>query len=371
MFDSDSGLEAVPTDAIERRLVELETMIARIRAGQTRLLREIDLRQVPTGDGCRNLAEWVSSRVDVAPETAHAMVRIVHNRRAEIDDALVSGSVSFDRAVELTRLDIDATVAAGEAYSIPRLRNVIAGHRRLTRAEERRRHADRYLMLQPNLDQTSLRILGELVGVDAAAFEQVIVDTADQIFALPGGHREPRRARMADALVNIVVDSAMPSIRTGETSVASPVVSVLVDATQATATNGESGVRTLSGLRLGPAALEAILCDSIIEVNTVTADGVVLGVGDRARPIPPRIRRYIHQRDWMCTADGCASRYRLQPHHIVRHADGADNDPANLTLLCWFHHHVVIHRHGYRVDPDSTPGRLRFLPPEAGRDPPV
>ncbi len=73
----------------------------------------------------------------------------------------------------------------------------------------------------------------------------------------------------------------------------------------------------------------------------------------------------------MCTSDGCHSRYRLQPHHIRQRADGGADDPANLTLLCWFRHHVVIHRNQHRIDPDSRPGRIRFLPPEPGVDPPI
>jgi HNH endonuclease len=96
-----------------------------------------------------------------------------------------------------------------------------------------------------------------------------------------------------------------------------------------------------------------------------------LGVGAKTRTLPGRLRRAIHLRDRICTADGCLSTHRLQPHHIVHRADGGDDDPSNLTLLCWFHHHVVIHRRGHRIDPTSAPGRIRFLPPEPGTDPPI
>ncbi len=77
-------------------------------------------------------------------------------------------------------------------------------------------------------------------------------------------------------------------------------------------------------------------------------------------------------RDGGCTADGCSSRYRLQPHHMQWRTDGGDHDPDNLTTLCWFHHHVIIHGLGYRLDPDSPPQRRRFTLPSspAGPDPP-
>jgi hypothetical protein len=40
----------------------------------------------------------------------------------------------------------------------------------------------------------------------------------------------------------------------------------------------------------------------------------------------------------------CSSRSRLQPHHIKPRAQGGDHDPDNLITLCWYHHHVAIHR---------------------------
>ena len=62
-------------------------------------------------------------------------------------------------------------------------------------------------------------------------------------------------------------------------------------------------------------------------------------------------------------ADGCRSRYRLQPHHITPRSQGGTHHPSNLTTLCWYHHHVVIHRHGYQIDPTTPPQRRRFLKP--------
>lgn len=366
-MNSDPTLDTVTTDVIETRLSELETVVARVRAEQIALLREVDVRQVPMVDGCRNLSEWMVSRIDVSPETAAALSRLVGTPSEAIDTALASGEITLDRAVELTRLDSADPIAEAEGYAIPRLRSHIAMRRRMTRRDEREKHSERFLMMQPSLDQSSLRLWGELAGLDAARFEQAIVGAADQIPAFPSGRREPRKARMADALVNLVTDHA------GEHAPApSALVSVLVDATDAAPTNGETGAVTLSGLRVGPDALEAILCDGICEVNARTSDGRYLAVGHRNHSLSPRTRRVVHQRDGgMCTADGCTSRYRLQPHHIKPRADLGPDDPANLTLLCWFHHHVVIHRHGFRIDPDSESGRIRFLPPEPAPDPPI
>ena len=64
------------------------------------------------------------------------------------------------------------------------------------------------------------------------------------------------------------------------------------------------------------------------------------------------------------------ARYRLQPRHVVPRSCGGSHDPDNLRTLCWFHHHVVTHGHGFIVDPTSPIGRTRFLASRGRRAPP-
>ena len=103
-----------------------------------------------------------------------------------------------------------------------------------------------------------------------------------------------------------------------------------------------------------------------VEVTVLTAHGTPLGIGATSRVVPPRLRRYLLWRDGGCTADGCTSRYRLQPHHITAASQHGPTEPENLVTLCWFHHHTVIHGHGYSIDPNSPPTGIRFHRP---RDP--
>jgi hypothetical protein len=145
---------------------------------------------------------------------------------------------------------------------------------------------------------------------------------------------------------------------------ATPLLTVFVDAHDAAATNGEAGVVVAAGPRVGPDTVEAILCDGIIEVTGRTEDGTPVNMGRRSRTIPPRLRRFILARDGaVCTIEGCISRYRLQPHHITPWSKGGATDVENLTTLCWFHHHVVIHGRGYTINPSSPPHRRRLLRP--------
>jgi hypothetical protein len=142
----------------------------------------------------------------------------------------------------------------------------------------------------------------------------------------------------------------------------------VVTASDAAPSNGETGVTLAAGPRVGPQALEAILCHGKIEVTADTAEGTPLATGPSTSATPPRIRRFVLARDQGCTAEGCTSRYRLQVHHRIPRSQGGSHHPDNLTTQCWYHHQVVIHGYGYHIDPPSPPGRLRYLPPS--RDPP-
>ena len=150
-----------------------------------------------------------------------------------------------------------------------------------------------------------------------------------------------------------------------------PLLTVFMDATDAAPTDGETGVIVESGPQVGPATLEAILCDGVVEVTATTSDGIPLKIGRRSRVISPRRDDGILHRDGAaCTVAGCTSRYRLQIHHIRSWADGGRTDPENLTTLCWFHHHVVIHGQGFSIDPSAPPQRRRLLRPPINAPPP-
>ena len=148
-----------------------------------------------------------------------------------------------------------------------------------------------------------------------------------------------------------------------------PLVTVFVDVGRATQTQSKTGIILDSGVRIGPDALDGLLCDSQIE-TILSRDGTRLAVGRHTRTINPALRRAIlHGDAGVCTADACTSRHRLQARRITPYSRGGPTDPANLTTLCWYHHHVVIHGMGYQIDPDTPPQRRRFLKP-SGNDPP-
>lgn len=177
--------------------------------------------------------------------------------------------------------------------------------------------------------------------------------------------------RMADALVSISQDSLELPRPDGELSHrGDPQATVIVDGTIAGDTAGEAGAEIEFGPRVGPNVLEQILCMGRVKLVGLE-NGKPVVTTDATRAIPPAVRRFVAWRDGGCTIDGCRSRYRLQPHHIRPRGDGGTHDPENLTILCWFHHHVAVHRLGFRIDPASPPAKRRFLRNHrTGTDPP-
>jgi len=76
----------------------------------------------------------------------------------------------------------------------------------------------------------------------------------------------------------------------------------------------------------------------------------------------PKIRREhrVFARDgWRCTVPGCTSYRNLHDHHVVFRSVGGDDDLANRTTLCAYHHLRGVHAGRVRVI-GSAPDRLRF-----------
>ena len=174
-------------DAIERSLADGEATIARVRRSQMVLIREADRMQAPLMDGCRSMAEWVTGRLDVAPETAKTLVSTA--RRLEslptVEQSTAVGSISFDRTVAVARVAVpsqDATIVDEVAvYDVAAIRRLVSNRHRLTRDIEREVFESRYVAVQPNLDESSWRVHGQLPGVAGRCFVEALDVKADRL----------------------------------------------------------------------------------------------------------------------------------------------------------------------------------------------
>lgn len=358
------------TDRVEQLLARAQATIDAARAVQLTLLAELDRRQVNTADGYRTMAEWAAQKIDEAPETAATLVQTARTITPSIRAALQAGDIGYTRAVETTRLAVAGAadpLAISWSYDIGGLRGRVAEERRITPSTEGDAHDGRYLHLQPTLDETAYRLWGMVAGFEGRIVAKALDERADE-FPAGIGSRSQRRA---DALVSIAQDSLDGTAPNGDPSGSrTPLVTAFVDTTSALPSGGELGMRLEAGPRIGPRTLEAILCDARVEVLELTGDGTVIDHGT-SRTLKPEIRRAVLFRDGgRCVIAGCTSGHRLEVHHLVPRSQGGDDALDNLATLCWFHHHVAVHRDGMRIDPHSPPFARRLLRPP-GADPPI
>lgn len=346
-------------DAAEQTFVTAERHIARLRAIQMEALEDLDRSQVATGDGARTLVDWVATRADVSHSTARQLVETMRRTRdrSELQDPLSEGDTTFDRVVAASRITVDVSDPLFSHLDVAGVHREAARRTPVTTEDETRTFRDRFLYMQPSLDESWWRLHGGLDGELGAIVDQAITTAADQ---LPGDPEAPNDSswRKATALgVLLVGDTDTPSQ-----------LSVFVDTDQAVPTNGQAGVYLQAGPRVGRTFLEAVLCDSITQVFTVS-DGQPMRYGRSSRTIPPALRRAVIHRDHnRCAIAGCGSRNRLQVHHIVPWTEGGPTDPQNLITLCWYHHHIAIHQHG--LTPIRSPKTGRWELTRSARAPP-
>ena len=116
-------------------------------------LEELDYRQVATGDGCRSLSEWAAGRLDLSLDTARWLVRTMRRTtdRPHLREALEAG-VSFDRVQALSK--IRDKIGLLEYLDVAGVERQAASHTPITVQDEQRSSDDRFLILQPSLDQS-------------------------------------------------------------------------------------------------------------------------------------------------------------------------------------------------------------------------
>ena len=356
-------------DDLEQLIITAELEIARIRAAQVAAIRLLDGAQVATTDGSRTLTDWVAAKLDIGHDTATPLVTAARTMPDTLADELSRGDITFDRATAETRLHRHGAtphmIEGSRRFDIAGVRRLAARHRRITPRDEQTAFASQYVTIQPSLDGNTWNLWASLDSFDGRLVEKALHQRADEITD-PGDHHMPTRLRMAFALTTICQDSLYQPLTEG--SRPQPTVTVMADATLTTATRGHAGAEIVGGPRIGPTSLEELICIGTVEVNLVGADGAMVGLKP-SRSIPPRLRRAVLARDGACTIDGCASRYRLEAHHIHEKAKLGSDDPTNLTTLCWTHHHIYIHRRGFTLDPHSPPARRKLRPPRSAHPP--
>jgi hypothetical protein len=344
-------------DQLDQLLVRAEAEVGTWRAVEMAVIVEKRRRKSHVEDGYRSLVDWMAARADVSHDTARSLCWTASRLgdAPEVVEQLSAGEISFDRAQLLARLP-EPHRSGHEGYDISGLRRLVADHKRFTRKRERRA-GNGYLHFG-SCDELATRFWGELPGLDARILEKAVDQKADEI--IPPGQKLAVAERRALALAAICQDSLY---QTGSSEESGPVdVMVIVDADTAVETKTEKGVRVLAGPRVGPGTLEGILCHARIDLIGINEAGRPLDLRRRSRTVDRKLRRHVLHRDGGCTVEGCSSRYRLEIHHVLPWSHGGQTDSDNLISLCWYHHHVSVHREGLHIQRIGT-SRIRLKRP--------
>jgi hypothetical protein len=332
-------------DQLDQLLIRAESEIGVWRTVEMAVVAEKKHRKSHFEDGYRSIVDWTAARADVSHETARSLCWTATRLgdAPEVAEALAAGDISFDRAEQLARLPAEHR-SGHQGHDIAGLRRLVADHRRLTRKRERKAGYG-YLHLTSGSDELTTTFWGEIPGLDARIVEKALDQRADEI--IPSDQRLAVAERRALALAAICQDSLY---QTDTGSESAPVdVAVIVDAETAIETGGERGVSVVAGPRLGPGMFEELLCNGNVDLVGLTENSRPLDLGRRSRTVKPKLRRHVLHRDGGCTVEGCSSRYRFEIHHVIPWAHGGRTDADNLITLCWFHHHVSVHREGLQI----------------------
>ncbi|MDE0368671.1 MAG: HNH endonuclease signature motif containing protein [bacterium] len=356
----------------EAALVRAEAQISRARGEQLRWIKSFLLNRSAVSVGCRSAVDYVVSRADVRRSTARELVYLAERLDVETVERIRDGAVSYGRVLEETRLQEAGApqdeIERSRELDLDKAGRVAQQYKKMTRDRERHTFESQYVAFQPSLDGTHVRVSGRLGAAEAEVCRQGLDRRGEQL--VPAGEARPdpglRRALALTTLCHDQLDNGTaPGARSPDAASPGrnrrePLLMVLARNPVAEGSGFEQGVAVLAGQRVGPDNVDLIRCSGRTELITLAGQDIIHH-GSRTS-IRPATRRAVLARDDGCTVDGCNSTYRLEVHHIIPVSKGGTHAPENLTTLCWWHHHVAVHRRGMRIDPQSPPQRRRLLP---------
>jgi hypothetical protein len=354
---------ALATEPALRGVIDQAT--AAIAAASADCLQAValyDERKWWERDGATSMSSWLSARYGLTWGTAREWVRVARALRhlPALAEAFSFGRLSWDQLRPLTKFATAETdeVWARRAPGVwpSTLWREARRHERAVVREANDVRRRRHLELWEDPEVPVMYLEGMLPSEEGAAVRTALEKRAEEI-VLADSPPDPRGARMADALVELV---------TGGSADDGPRPTMVIHA-EATALAGEESDRgpwlaeTEDGVRLPSEAVRRLACDGRIEWVLERA-GRVVGIGRRGRSVPEQLLRVLRERDeGTCRFPGCGRKRWLQAHHLRHWGRGGLTDLDNLVLLCHAHHRL-IHEGGWSVQGHPSE-ELRFRDP--------
>ena len=368
MYDVATFHDVDPMLVAENNLKEAQSEIDRLRGRQLGWLKMVIRHRGIVRDGYRSLVDWTASRLDIPHTVARDLAYLARRLDDDTIDLMKRGHLPFDRTVSTQRLlqagAGSADVAASADLDLAGVTKLATRFRKLSRGDERNAFERQYVNLRVSEDGAVWHLSGRLTATDGQIVRKALDRRADRIppLASPSDSDLSPGQKQAIGLTTMAQDDLDQDLTPGDPTGREPVIMLVKDQTLAEESGNTQGVELFNGPRVGPQTVEMVECEGRTEPVTIQ-DGEIVETGPLQRQVPRRLRRAVLARDRKCVIDSCQSSYRLQTHHVIPTRDGGANTADNLATLCWYHHHIAVHRRGHRIDPDTPPHRRRLLPP--------
>ncbi len=171
--------------------------VTRIRARQVELIRQLDRYQVDTAEGARTMGDWTSAQLDCPVRLRAGSPSWPTPKTRRSTGRWPKGRWGLDRSAALVKLrqagiSPDLFAEAAEKYSLGRLYGLLDRLRHLTPADESDLFESRFLVIQPNLDESVFKLWGQLPGVDGRIVEKALAQREGDLPTLPDQSRAGR-----------------------------------------------------------------------------------------------------------------------------------------------------------------------------------
>jgi hypothetical protein len=344
----------------EKLVAELDALNAQASELARRMLRvvlELDREGVWEEWGARDLPHFLSIRYGIPWSKARRWVEAAHalERLPLISEALRTGDLSLDKAVELARFatpeEEGRLLAWAQGVSVRAVRERADRCSRPEGEGLRLAEDSRTVEWQYYDGGRRFGLLADLPAAEGAVVARAIDRMARRLAAMPGEeHPCFWRHRRADALV---------ALCSGEGPHPTP-TSVVLHLTPRTLAGREHGELEGGGV-VHPETASRLLCHARVRWVEEDEGGNPLRVWTPRRVPPAWMLRHLRYRDRECRFPGCGARRYLVAHHIRWWGRGGRTELDNLVLVCTFHHKLV-HERGWRLTRKRTGEVLWFRP---------
>jgi hypothetical protein len=373
------GDEDLSTAALEQRFISQCAESGALDRRRLKSIRSLGARRAWRADDFRDLAHYVAFAMGIGTRRAKRITDCAYAIESlpRISDALVAGTLSIDKVIELTRFATPDTEGKLINWAKRVAPSTIAARadaelaqRQEQQQEQRNSNYLRFSRLESSMLMVAefpvdagLRVKARIDELARTLVPPPIMAYTDQT-SLSGApiSGEPRDELQPYTLDQRRLDALCALVAGESDATATTEVVVHTRLSELGFSNSVAG----HALVLGPQVTEKICCDARLRFVLTDDDGNALGIGRASRVVPSWLRQQVLARDkFSCTFPGCDQRLGLEVHHTAHWAYGGSTDLGSLSTNCRVHHDLVhLHdwRQAIRADgmtqwyrPDGTP----------------